>query len=910
MNVNIGMSLPPQMLPLSKKTDRWKKDCMDALETIGREQFWSNARLIENYEMLKGKFIFQHYVSQEDYQDLVSKLSEEFEIPVHLRHYDIISQVTNTLSGEWQKRPDLFRVKDYSEQAKNNYRREKSQFLLRYVKSQLDAWVVQNLLAEGLDPQKSDFLSEEEQVQYQQILQQRIEELTPPEIQQYMDMDWRDIAEIWGEHQIEHDNEKYKRKETDRLMFDDMLASDRAFKHFYIVPDGYGEEVWNPINTFFHKSPEIRYIEEGDYVGRIFYLSSSEIINRYGYKMSEKQILQLEKFRKETYESGFTGSFGENYAGVNLQPNTVIPFKDYPQLKIAQAYLGQDPNNPRTIDSNIMEALGGQRGYSPSSNGILFQVTEAYWMSQERIGKYVYPDAETGEPQIILVDETFNYKLIPDLDIRHNSFMDFSQEEEINTLTWTWVNKCYKGIKINNTHYGMEEPIYIDIGPNDYQFKGDQNLYGAKLPVCGQIFNNRNGESASLVDLMKPDQIGHNVASNQLYELMQREIGRFMLMDTNLIPSTKDWGGDGNFERLMLVAKNLGIAPVDGAQTGAQRTNFSHFQMVDLDETSRMVSRMNIADYFERKALSRVGITPQRLGSVAASESATGVNQAVSQSFAQTESYFTRFSEFSKRCLQMSLDIAQYVQSQKIDINIMNLKSDASRAYIELSATDITNADLGLYVSDSREIIRQLETVRQLFLNNNTTGATPPDLAEVIFTNSPAKIKTQLETSWREQQERQQQAEQQQVQLQQQQIEANQQLEAARIAKEDERLDKKLANDRYIAEIKAVATSNLGQNQDIDNSGIPDPLEVRKFNAELNKSSEDILFKREQETNKKTESMNKALFEREKLRFENKKLEEDSKQREADRKLKEKELKVDLEKAKYQDKGTRNSPNK
>jgi hypothetical protein len=32
-------------------------------------------------------------------------------------------------------------------------------------------------------------------------------------------------------------------------------------------------------------------------------------------------------------------------------------------------------------------------------------------------------------------------------------------------------------------------------------------IHECKLPVCGSIFNNRNGRSMSLVDLLKPYQV-------------------------------------------------------------------------------------------------------------------------------------------------------------------------------------------------------------------------------------------------------------------------------------------------------------------------------------------------------------------------------------------------------------------
>src|SRR6478735_4640810 len=125
-NINPNVSLPAQMIPLSKKTDAWKEDTMDALEDIGYFQYLNNLYLVENYQMVKGKFIFNHYLEQDEYSDMVHQLSREFEVPNYLRHYDIISQVINTLSGEYQKRPDNFRVKGFDENTTNNYIREKS----------------------------------------------------------------------------------------------------------------------------------------------------------------------------------------------------------------------------------------------------------------------------------------------------------------------------------------------------------------------------------------------------------------------------------------------------------------------------------------------------------------------------------------------------------------------------------------------------------------------------------------------------------------------------------------------------------------------------------------------------------------------------------------------------------------
>lgn len=877
-------TLPPQMIPLKdklKNDKRWAKNCMDSLETIGRQQFAQNLRLIENYEMVRGKFIYSHYIDSEEYADMIGQLTREFDLPSHLRHYDIISQVINTLSGEYQKRPDLFRAKAYDQYAQNNYLRTKTDLLLQWVMEEVNSYVDIKLAQEGLAPDQQQFNSEEELQAYEQEVQQRRQALTPSAVQKYMDTKWMDAAEQWANHQLEFDRQRFNLPELEKVEFEDMLIADRCFRHFYLTSTGYKQETWNTINTFFHKSPEVQYVELGDYVGRVTFLSTNEIINRYGFKMTQKQILSLETAKKDS----MSGKNGWQSEWSGLPPNTIMPYENFPEQRMVTSALGFNPNTPYTSDQAILQALGESPSLTYNTTS-MFQVTEGYWMSQRKVGKYTYLDPETGQPDTILVDETF---ALPNIEEIETSFMEFALgEDRPGTLVWTWVPWVWTGIKINNQFSNLAEPIYLDLKPSDFQFKGDSNIYGAKLPVCGQIFHNRNAESSSLVDLMKPHQIGHNVSMNQLYEIMQREIGRFMLMDFNFIPTGKDWGGERNFEKLMLVARQLGVAPIDSSNSNARSTNWQSAQMIDLDESARMLSRANLATFFENQALKQVGITPQRLGSISASETATGVENAVSQSYAQTESYFTDFSNYKRRCLTMNLEIAQYVQAKEEEFVTTFIKSDMSRAFIQTTGTDIALSEFGVLVSNSQELIRQLETLRQLFLENNTTGASPVDLATVVTSNSPSEIKNQLETSWRISQEQKAEEMAQAERIQQAQIQAQADQDARDKAFEAEQNQLDRQKDIFIAQVKAAG---FAQESDMNGNQIPDALEVQRFNAELGQNSQDMLFKERQESNKLIESQRKSQIERDKMKLQKEQMENENKQKEADRKLKKEEIK-------------------
>lgn len=832
-NLNPNVSLPPQMIPLAKKTDTWKEDTLNSLENIGSFQYIHNLSLIENYEMVKGKFIFKHYLEQDEYADMVHQLSREFEIPNYLRHYDIISQVINTLSGEFQKRPDNFRVKGFDEHTTNNYIREKSRLLTEYVAQEINKEIELRLSEMGFDPYKDDFSSPEEAQQYQQEVQQQKQALTPPEIEKYMKFKWQDAAEIWGQHQLELDRHRFALPEKERKEFEDMLIADRCFRHFYLTSNGYNQETWNPVNTFFHKSPEIDYIEDGDYVGRVLFLTTSDVIDRYGHLLTKKQIKALEKDRDLLGKSVGRDGYGIPYGAI-------VPYANYPDGKMLVDTLGFNPAAPiPTIGEELLENTSELNPFWLNSRGYI-KVIEAYWKSQRMIGQICYSDPQTGLLAKGLVDETF---VVPEGFKEVNSSF-YDNENTVGTICWTWVNETWSGKKICKHGTEMKEDLFFDVKPMPFQFKGDNNPYYCKLPVCGQVFNNRNSQSMSLVDLMKPWQIGFNVAANQLYQIMQREIGRFLIMDVNMLTGMKDWGGENAYEKFLLVAKSLGITFVDTSPQNLKGANISNTMPrdVDLDESTRMISRAKLMEFFEQRALSQVGITPQRLGNVAASETATGTQQAVTQSFAQTESYFTRFNEYKKRTFKMNLDIAQYVQSKEEDITITYAKSDMSRAFIKLNGTALLLADLNVFISNSQEDVRQLEMLRQLFMTNNNVGATPLDLATVITSNSPAEIKVQLETAMAKNEEKYQQ----QMQLEQQKIETEKEIAQAQRDFEAEQKQLDRENKVEVAYINSFSRQD-DNNADEDASGSPDLLEYNKLSMQADGQAAQIQQAREKQ---------------------------------------------------------------
>jgi hypothetical protein len=837
--------LPSQMLSYKDKVKnkkKWGRACVDSLEQLGMRQFYDNLRFIENYQMVNGKFMPHHYIEEEGYTDMITQLTREFDIPSTLRHYDIIGKLINNLTEKLAEFPDVFRVEElFEEDETNEYVRTQTDLMHKSVQADINNEILGRLAAEGIDPNKQDFQSEDEAMQYQKEMQDKIQALTPPQIQKYMATTWQSQAEIWGEHQLTLDRQRYKLDSLEHKEFRDMLFTDRCFRHYYLTPDGFEQETWNPINTFFHISPDVDWTEDGDYVGRIFYLTKADVINRYGWKLDDKQLKALEDMDKDQDETlDFNGYPYKTYA----------PFADHKAYDIIRRGSGYDPiqNIPLLGD----EALFNITGSLPyvERNGGLYRVTEVYWMSQKKYGKAVYIDQDTGQLVKDVVDENF---VLPDgwKEVKG----EYYDGNKINTVYWTYIDELWKGTKICFSVRDMDA-IYLDLEPCDFQHRGDNNPFQAKLPVCGRIFNNRNAQSMSLVDLVKPHQVGYNMCMNQGYQIMEKEIGKFMVWDAAFFNTVKDWGGEDALQKVTLMAKELGHVIADTSPANMKGGNPGNTlpKMIDMDLTAQLMSRFKIAEMFEQRALAQLGISDQFIGQVKATETAEGIKSSISQTQLTVQKYYTDFFEYKQRCLSMNLGIAQYVQANNRDFTINYTKSDQSRVFIKMFGTDLLLKDLHVYVVNSQQLLQQMQQLKQLFLGNNTTNASPLDLAEVITANSPAAIKAKLKESY----EKQQANEQQQFQQKEDEIKGNQQAAMEKENRQDGRNTENNQTKIQVAEIMAGAKGAGTTEQTPQKT--ESPLDYAKFNTKVGAETDRTNLQREQNEIQREKNTNDKLL--------------------------------------------------
>lgn len=824
--------LPPQMLSSKEKDDVWKRHCMDALEYIGRMQWINNQKMYVNYKLISGEFVPSEYgIDEEEYADPISQITKDFNISSFVKNYDIISQPLNTMVGELDSYPDNFIVVGKGEQFESEIMRVKGQLLKDFILNDINEKVNAQIIKKGLLPEP-EFETEEESQEYQQQLEQEKQNLMNPyQIEEWINTKYRHIAEIWGTTELEDQKERFNIYDVRRTEFKDYLTVGKRFRHLYLKPNGFGIETWNPINTFYHKSPEVRFIQDGDYVGQVHILSVPNIIDKYGYLMTADQLEQLQSSYMKSYkESALVKKTLDGKSIEHLSP-TGIPYATrVPSLdRWLNEFAPQVKNYPSSawyLTEEQLDRISGGQNFLHAIAG-MYQVTEAYWKSQKKIGKLFWINPELGVPEKIIIDESF---VLPDYikEVKKQGTIEFKDEDELNTVTWTWINEIWKGVKISNagTHSNLESPIYLDVRRHDLQFKGETLIYECKLPVGGQVANNRNTVSAGMVDFLKPFQFFYNVLMNQAYQFLEKEIIPFILMDVNLLPNDKDWGGKNNLEKWMSIAKSWGIVPADTSPANTQGANGGGQlpKVIDLDMSNRMLTRLNLAQQIKQFALEQIGIAPQRLGDIKSTETATGINQANARSYTQTSQWFTDFFACERELLRMQLCVAQTLQAKQKDILASYTKSDLSNAFLKFNDDDFLLYDLHIYISNSQEDLRRLDMVKRLGLENNTLVTKMSDRIKMATSNSiPEIINTLIVTEKQEDERRakEQQMQQQQLDQQQQQFESQQE-------EQRKQFYAKLENDLEKAYIQASGF-NENLSEDSNMNAVPDVLEQLKL---------------------------------------------------------------------------------
>ena len=447
-------AFPRQKLPLSKKGKKWQEDCVNYI--IGEGNVTSGGNSTSYYGELQTYYnLYNSIFDEKDFKSITNPFKVEDGFPATPHDFNIIRPKVDLLIGEETKRPLNFRVIRTSQEATSEMQEKEKQMILQYIEAAITAR-----------------MSPEEAQQFQEQLQSG--EIMPPEqIAKYMDKEYKDIVENTAYHSLTYLREKLDLDNEFIKGWKDGLISGREIYYVGVLnAEPYAERV-NPICFSYDKSPDLEFIEDGSWCCRKMRMPITEVYDRYYDKLEEKDLDKLEEMIGST-------------PGRNLGDRSPVDMGI--QLRI--------------YDNPIFEGSGKS----------LVNVWHCCWKSFKKIF-YVTTTDEAGQPQINIVDET--YQPVGN---------EVSVEPD-------WIIEVWEG-------YRAGSDLYFGIQPIEYQHVSIDNPNSQKLPYCGAIYSNTNSKPRSLVSILKPLQYMYIVLWYRLELAIARDKGKAILFDITQIPKS------------------------------------------------------------------------------------------------------------------------------------------------------------------------------------------------------------------------------------------------------------------------------------------------------------------------------------------------------------------------------------
>jgi hypothetical protein len=815
---------PDQFKTEKEKMDEsWIKNTMDYFSNKAYAEYVKNRdTFVKNYDLMKGILRMEDFYQEPEVRSFTDVLTGDLELPAYVKMYSIVTTPVNELVGEISKRPDTFRVKAFDDDSQAEELQFKTDTLQEYVIGQVKQQFAQKAAMRG-----------------EEIDEEQLQQMTMEQVKDQLDS-YTSIAEKWANHILTCQKAEFNLKEKSEDAFRDMLISAREFYHIYEDNSklGFNIEVANPKNTWFLTTPDRKWISDptgraqGAYAaGTVQVMELSEIIEAIPDLTKE----EIDHLRSSLQDYGLI-----NVRESNLGNPDAIPGQD------SVMYDTFDPLVLQTrmiIESEMKENNDGLKDFlgltnNVSSFGYKYVVVRSYWISKRKIGKLIYID-DMGNEQSLLVDENYKSGSIP------------TQQ----SLEWGWVNEWYQGTKI---------------GPDIYHIKPFKLLN--YCPIIGTTYEVKNTEAKSLVDLMKPFQVLYNVCMNQLYKLLEKEMGKVQLMSLRHVPIPKDGDAQDALDIWEMEARNRGVVFVDDSPENLKApSSFNQYTALDLTRTQEIQSRYTLAQQVKAECWELVGMSRQRMGEVSASESATGTNTAMQQSYSQTEPLFIAHEYVMGQLYQAIIDAALYVESSKPQSTLSYITSEGQSAFVQVNGSDLKFRDLKVFLTNRPEDQQMFNELRQLSQAIIQNGGTLYDVVELYSTKSQRELKK----AFKDLRDRQIAQQEQQMQLQQQQQQAQQQQAQAQLQQAAQMAQEQQVNDNYQKEldrqsrekIAIIQATGFGkvESEDVNANAVPDVLEVSKLNMEQEKTTKDYGLQMADIQAKNKQASDKMSIEKEKL---------------------------------------------
>jgi len=346
---------PSQKKSTTEKNEEWKKQCVDAAESL---IFFQNQGLRDRRLQKKVNYdLYNGVINKADMERICNPFNIQVQdFPAQPKNYPITNPYIQALKGEEIKRRFDWKVIVVNEDAISDKEQQLKTKVIDYLRSVV-----------------------EKELNGQQVPDEEIEKRI-----KYLKYDYQDLREISATRLLEFYTKYLDVKTTFSKGWEDFLLVGEEIYAIEEINNNPSLRKCNPLNTYFLTSPNSNYIEDCDIVLEESYIPTGQVIDNYYSYLTPDEIDMLEK------RQGPTSNNESGALGYTNKPMT---------------FLDTELNSSGYLDTNNIpfSTIGG--AYDSQGN---VRVLRAVWKSLRKVGVLEYYDENLGHVSETVSEE---YKL-------------------------------------------------------------------------------------------------------------------------------------------------------------------------------------------------------------------------------------------------------------------------------------------------------------------------------------------------------------------------------------------------------------------------------------------------------------------------------------------------------------------
>ena len=775
--------MPSQHIRSTKKTNSWGQKCLLAIKAMANTEDDMGRSSKEgkqaNYDLVNSIF------KEEDFDHVINPYGLDFSklggTATQMQNYNIIRSRLETLRGEEMNTPINYFVYAISGEAVSAKKQKKKDMLKELMKAQIR-------MTFGIEDQVKQLEGQIQQIQQAtqtaqdakqgQQLQQQLQELQ----QQRQNMP--DIAAEMKRFNSEYTDPT---EQTNNKILQYLIRKDRLNLKFNL--------------GWFHALVSA---EEVYYTGINRGHPSARAVNplQFDYdKGANTTFIHEGNWAREEYWLPISEVIGE-YGDVL----TDAQVKKISSGKAQHAYVrgGMEQGFAYSFDG------GQRRSLTNTIDGISSHVyiMKASWRSYAKVGMLKYTDPRSGKVEEVEVDDTF---VLTDELKKMGSIVE-----------WVWDTEIWEGTLIGTD-------TFVNIRPKSNQTKN--------LPYIGYIYNNVNSIATSMVDLVKSHQYTYIIVWWRLEQELAKAKGKKFIMDMAQVPKSMGW----DIDKWMYYFENMGVIWINSREEGRKgdpnsMAQFNQFNSVDMALSQVVGQYMEVMNKLEALVEDIMGVSPQRMGEVGKSETATGAQTAIARSTNVTKPWFFFHDLVKEEVLAELLELAKiaYIDGAELELVLDEFEVET----LKIDGDKLNSSEMGVFVTNSFEDRNKREQMAQLLQNAVQQGkASLTDVANVIDSKSMSYIKSTLAEGEANARKAEQASSEQQAQSAQSALEAQTKKEEVDRVHEKDLKQMEIDKDILIAKLDTV-NQGLGEDTALKANESAGKLSLEGEKLKLDKTKE------------------------------------------------------------------------